>query len=495
MRILALAVLAGCAGNPNTVDIALAPSVISSLDGSTTVTALVAADTTPLDGVAVHLTVDYTDRNGSAHMIAPVDGKTDKRGAFTQKIEGLTWDGYGTVTVAYNDKVTASTTFTVLDRTPPKVKILPPTTNNHVGPGLPLDVQVEVSDEIGISNVTLDSTLGIQGTRSTVVASGAQMSTLTFRLQIPQNPGVTAFDLHALASDLSGNIAVADAVTLTIDPAITIATPPPLMGTLLTDGTQAALNDPRSIAASSKDGMLYVGDGAKIFQVDPTTGTVNPTVVYTGQGTIQGVAFDATADNLYFTDSQDRTGRLTWNGSIYTGAVACDNSSQQRPSTPFHLVFDAALGLLTPDDNAQNVVQVATCAATTVGTNFTTNANFDAPRGIALDPNGAIYVSDQNRNRVSLVDRTTKAVTPYGGTIASPYGLEWLATGTTPYANTLMVAQTDARIVASLTPTNQLAAAYLRNSPIDLTFIGGTMYVLTSASANNRGRIYAVTGF
>ncbi len=495
MRRLALILLAGCAGNPNTVDISLAPSLISSLDGTTTVTALVAADTTPLAGEHVSLTVDYTDRNGTAHMIAPVDGKTDARGAFTQKIEGLTWDGYGTVTVAYSDKVSASTTFTVLDRTPPKVTILPPTTNNHVGPGLPLDVQVQVSDEIGVSNVTLDSTLGIQGTRSTVIASGSAMSTLTFRLQIPQNPQVTTFDLHALASDLSGNIAVADAVTLTIDPAITIATPPPLTGTLLTDGTQAALNDPRTIAASSKDGKLYVGDGAHIFQVDPASGAINPTAVYTGQGTIQGVAFDATADNLYFTDSQNRTGRLTWNGTAYAGAVACSDPNQQRPQTPFHLVFDATLGLLTPDDNAQNVVEVATCAQASVGTTFGNNANFDSPRGIALDPNGAIYVSDNNRNRVSTIDRATKAVTPYGGPINAPYGLEWLATGTTAYANTLMVAQTDARIVTSITPTNQLAAAYLRNTPIDLTFIGGTMYVLTSASANNRGRIYAVTGF
>jgi hypothetical protein len=495
MRRLAFVLLAGCAGSPNTVEIALAPSLISSLDGSTTVTALVATDTTPLDGVHVKLSVDYTDRNGTAHPIDPVEGTTDARGVFSQKITGLTWDGFGTVTVAYSDKVSASSAFTVLDRTPPKVKILPPTTDNHVGPGLPLDVQVQVSDEIGVSNVTLDSTLGIQGTRSTVVASGAQMSTLTFRLQIPQNPGVTTFDLHALASDLSGNIAVADAVTLTIDPTITISTPPPLMGTLLTDGTATALNDPDTIAASAKDGQLYVGDGAKIFQVDPTTGAVNPTAVYTGQGTIAGVAFDATADNLYFTDSQDRTGRLTWNGTAYANAVACSDSTQQRPSTPYHLVFDATLGLLTPDDNAQNVVEVATCAPATVGTSFTTNANFDAPRGIALDPNGAIYVSDQNRDRVSIVDRTTHAVTQYGTGISSPYGLEWLVGGTTPYANTLMVAQTDARIVTSLTPTNQLAAAYLRNSPIDLTFIGGTMYVLTSASANNRGRIYKVTGF
>jgi len=506
MRKLALVCLAGCAGSPNNVDIQLAPDVISSLDGTTTVSALVAADTTPLDGVAVHMKVDYTDRNGMAHMVMPVDGKTDARGVFTQKIEGLTWDGHGTVTVSYSDKVTGSATFTVLDRTPPKVTILPPTTNNHVGPGLPLDVQVHVTDEIGVSNVVLDSTLGIQGTRSTVVASGSQDATITFRLQIPQNPQVTTFDLHALATDLSGNVAVADAVTLTIDPAITIATPPPLMGTLLTDGTTTTLFDPLSIAASPKDGKLYVADRAAgacnqhcIWQVDPATGTVNPTPVYANAtGIIEGVAFDATGDNLYFTVDQNQTGALPYNATTgYTATVAtvCDDPAQQNPQNPFHLIFDATLGILTPDDQNQELSRVATCAPTTQGTSFTNNSNWDAPRGVAEDPTGTIYVSDQNRGRVYTVNPTTMAVAPFGPGVDSPYGVEWLGTSTTPFASSLMVAQTQARIVASLTATNVLAAAYLRNSPIDLAFIGGTMYILTSASANNRGRIYAVTGF
>lgn len=506
MKKLALIFVAACAGSPNTVDIQLAPDVISSLDGTTTVSALVASDTTPLDGVTVHMTVDYTDRNGAAHMIMPVDGKTDKRGVFTQKIEGLTWDGHGTVTVSYSDKVTGAATFTVLDRTPPVVKILPPTTNNHVGPGLPLDVQVHVTDEIGVSNVILDSTLGIQGTRSTVVASGSKDATITFRLDIPQNPMVTTFDLHALASDLSGNIAVADAVTLTIDPNITIATPPPLTGTLLTDGTNTSLFDPLSIAASPKNGKLYVADRAQgacnqhcIWEVDPATGTVNPTPVYANStGTIMGVAFDATGDNLYFSVNQNQTGALPYNATTgYTATVAtvCDNPTAQNPQNPQHLIFDATLGILTPDANGGDLSRIATCAAATNGTNFTNNANWDSPRGIAEDPTGTIYVSDNGRGRVFAVNPTTMAVTPFGGGFDAPYGVEWLGTSTTTFANSLMVADQGARVVVSQSATAQLTAAYMRNSPIDLAFIGGTMYILTSASANNRGRIYAVTGF
>ena len=503
LRTLVCAVsLAGCAGSPNTIEVELAPPVISSLDGTTTVRAIVADNTTPLDGIAVHVDIAYTDRNGTMHAIAPLDGKTDSRGVYEQAITGLTWDGTGTVTVSHG-KATATADFEVLDRTPPKITILPPTTNNHVGPGLPLDVQVHVTDEIGVSQVTLDGTGGIDGGRTTVVASGAQDVTLTFHLQVPQQatPG-PSIELHALASDLSGNLATAAAVTLTVDPAITIATPPGLAGSLLVDGNQTQLADPRAIAVSPKDGKLYVADhggGACnqrcIWQVDPTSGTVATVPVYVGLGSIEGVAFDATGDNLYFTDRQNRTGQLAWNGTAYATLTACNDFTQPPPQDPFHLIFDETLGLVIADGNSQEVVQVATCAPTTQGANFTNNANLDAPRGIAEDPTGQIYVSDQNRGTVSRVDPTSHAVSAFASGFQEPYGLEWLGASTTPFANSLLVAEQGARTVTSTTGAAQLAAAYLRNTPIDLAVAGGTLYILTSASANNRGRIYKVTGF
>jgi len=51
------------------------------------------------------------------------------------------------------------------------------------------------------------------------------------------------------------------------------------------------------------------------------------------------------------------------------------------------------------------------------------------------------------------------------------------------------------RVIELTRGLGALAAVYLRNTPIDLAFIGGTMFVLTSPSQNNRGRIFTVTGF
>lgn len=496
-------VIGACAGEPNTVEVSLAPSVISSLDGRTTVSAIIADDFVPLSEEEVHVEIEYVDRNGTPHVIDPVHGVTNERGVFTATIEGLLWDGTGTVTVT-SGALTGQATFGVLDRTPPKVTILSPTTDNKVGPGLPVDIQVHVTDEIGVGQVILDNTGWFgNGNRRTTLVSGTQDGTVTFRLDVPQGAQAgQTLELFALATDLSGNSAAAMPITLTVDPAITIATPPELAGSLLLDGTQASLNDPRSIAASPKDGKLYVADVAPgacqdacIWQIDPATGVVNSTPVVVGVGTIEGVAFDATGDTLYYTDRQDRTGSLTWDAltSSYTTPVLCNNVAAQNPQDPYHLVFDPTLGLLTADGNRNELVQVATCAVTTSGVDFT-NHNFDQPRGIALGATGEIYVSDQGADEVVRVDRTTGNVSVFETRIDQPYGLEWLGTSTTQFADSLMVASGD-RVIESTRGAGPLAAAYLRNTPIDLAFIAGTMFVLTSPSQNDRGRIYKVTGF
>ena len=493
--------LGACTGAPDAIEVELSPSVISSLDGTTHVSAIVVAGTTPLADEAVHLTVAYTDRNGTPHDLAPIDGRTNDRGVFEATLTGLTFDGAGTVTVDVSSTLTAAATFAVLDRTPPKIEILPPTADSKIGPGLPLDVQVHVTDEIGISDVVVDFG-SLQGETSTVSTTGALDTTLTFRTQVPGNaqagPNIT---LHALARDLSGNLAAATALTLTVDPAITIATPAGLSGTLLTDGTQTQLVSPRAIAVSAMDGHLYVADQAPsgpcspscVWRVDAGTGVIDASPVVVGQGQIEGVAFDASTTNLYVSDRQNRVRQLTWNGSAYTNPVACNDPQQQRPQDPFHLLFDATLGILVVDGNAKDVVRIATCAPATVGTQLSGNANFDTPRGIAAGPAGEFYISDNARDRISTMTNAG-VVTTFESSVRGPYGMRWLAGGPSAFADSLLVASQGDRVIASTKGTGASTAAFLRNAPIDLALATGTMYVLVVPGNGSAGRIYKVTG-
>ncbi len=502
-----LCLVAACAGEPNAVLVELSPTVISSLDGTTTITALVAADTTPLADESVHATITYTDRNGTPHAIDPIDGTTDERGVFTAKIEGLLWDGIGAVSIEAGNGTSGAATFTVLDRTPPTVEILPPTSDLRVGPGLPLEVRVRVQDEIGVSEVIVDDN-GIinNATRRTIVASASQDTTLAFRMSVPTNaqtgPTVTLF---AIASDLSGNIGVAPPVTLTVDASITITTPPGLTGALLTDGTQNQLNDPRAVVFSPKDNHLYVadvtGNGACaptcVWRVDPTSGAVDSTPVHVGTAQIEGLALDAAGNTLYVNDRGNRISMLTWNGATYTTLASC--SASQDPQDPYHLVFDEAatnpLGIVTPDGQDKNLQNVATCTASSTGAAISAQDSFDAPRGVALGASGELYVSDVGTDRVSNVARGTGTLSTVVNNVDTPYGLEWLgASMQADFANSLLIASMGQREIVSAKAGATRAASYLRNTPIDLTVSGGSMYILTTPSANNRGRLYKVTG-
>ncbi|MCA9676321.1 MAG: hypothetical protein H6708_10175 [Kofleriaceae bacterium] len=500
---------------PDGVLVELSPDLISSIDGTTTVRAMVIEERTPLENQPVRVSVAYTDRNGVEHAVDPVDGTTDVRGAFEATIEGLTWEGTGTVTAEVLDAsgqpvaidgvgVAGAATFAVIDRTPPQVEILPPTTDLHVGPGLPIDVQVRVQDEIGVAEIFFEADGEASRQRSTVVASGSTDATVTFRVDVPNdaNPGPT-ITLYALASDLSGNQAAAEPVVLIVDPAIAIATPPGLDGALITDGTQQALDDPRAIAVSPMDGKIYVADnsggacnGACIRQIDPADGSVSATVVMVGQGDLEGVAFDQTGANLYYSDRQDRLGRMAWNAGTmrYENATICNNVSAQNPQSPYHLVVDPTLGVVVADDDRQRLLQLPDC--TQAQPTSLSNQGLDSPRGVARGAAGEFYVSDDNRDTVYKVDRTTGAVTSFEDrNLNQPYGLEWLAGGTSEFADSLMIAERGDRLVVSSRGDGTRAVAYLRNNPVDVAIAGGTMYILTRPSANNRGRVFAVTGF
>ena len=218
VRLLALLPFVACTPDTNDVVIGLAPEVISSIDGTLSVHSIVLADREPIAGEPVDVTVEYTDRNGIPHAIAPASGTTDDKGAFDVTLTGLMWDGTGTVKVAVPGGPEAMATFAVLDRTPPKVTITPPA-NNQVRVGADVSIDVHVSDEIGTSQVYFEWSGQFARDRSTVVASGSKDATVRFDFSVPDTTPVgTMITLYALAEDLSGNQAAAQPITITVSP-------------------------------------------------------------------------------------------------------------------------------------------------------------------------------------------------------------------------------------------------------------------------------------
>ncbi|HEU4730716.1 MAG TPA: hypothetical protein VFT22_22630 [Kofleriaceae bacterium] len=215
---LGVTALIGCVGDPNDISVQLSPDVISSIDGTLAVHALVLADRDPVaKGKTVDLAIQYTDRNGTVHMIAPISGPTDERGALDATFSGLTWDGTGTVT-ATSGKATGEATFAVLDRTPPKVAIVPPA-NNSVHANADQTINVHVTDEIGVSEAILETSLNGGGRqRTTIVASGSTDVTIPFQVNFNDAAVGQTVTVYALAGDLSGNEAAATPIMVMVTP-------------------------------------------------------------------------------------------------------------------------------------------------------------------------------------------------------------------------------------------------------------------------------------
>lgn len=499
---------------PDGITILLAPDVVSSNEGTIHVRTVVLEGTAVREGESLLLEVTYEDRNGETHAIESIAGESDSRGVLEATFEGFAFEGGGSIQATVmegdaplldeNDQpLRAVASFAVLDLTPPSVTILPPTNDLVVGAGFPVQVEIEVADEIGISEVFFEVEGEVNRQRSTVVASGETSATVRFDFDVPRDalagPTIT---LYAMAADLSGNLTAAEPVVLTVDPAADIGVPGGLSAMRLTDGNNNFLDQPAAIAVSPMDGKLYVADNsgnnpcqdACIRVVDAGTGVVEAGALIVGQGTIEGIAFDASGDTLFYSDRNDRLVSLTWNDSAqtYDSPTSCNDAGAGNPQDPFHLIFDDTLGILVTDGQDQRVKVKNTCD-NNEPQDFT-DSLFDAPHGIAAGGAGEFYVSDRGTDRVHLLD-DQGAVSLFENNFDNPRGIDWLVGGTSDFADSLLVTERDGQQLTSTRGNGKQAVAFLRNDPVDVAVDGGTVYILTEPSAGDRGRIFVVTGF
>lgn len=197
------------------------------------------------------------------------------------------------------------------------------------------------------------------------------------------------------------------------------------------DGITSVANGASEILYVTDTGAV-AGDGS-IIRIDPDTGTVSTLVDSTGLHTPAGIAAD-NAGNLYVADQGtgdvykievDAYGSVVGTPQSITDGVAGADIEQPHGLT---LVTneDSSITLYTTDqgNNSNNIVQIdvsntGTVTITELTTDNTggtdtgdiTNAKFNEPHGISTDKNGAIFVCDENNNRVQIITPSGNVIT------------------------------------------------------------------------------------
>lgn len=271
---------------------------------------------------------------------------------------------------------------------------------------------------------------------------------------------------HGLSLDGNGNLFVADRgnnnirkIVLSSGAVTTLAGMAGMTGGADGTGASARFNSPMDVAAD-RNGNLYVSDSANgtIRKVVVATGAVSTLAgmaLYRGSsdGTgaaanfnaLEGLALDGSG-NLYVADSGNQAVRrvVTSTGVVTTIAGSARHNgntdgtgASARFTGPGFMVPDGCGNLYVSDsDNyAIRKVVAATGTVTTVaGTAFLagstdgtgTDARFNTPAGLALDPFGNLYVADYRNHTIRKVTLSTGAVS----TVAGMAGMKGSADGT-----------------------------------------------------------------
>jgi sugar lactone lactonase YvrE len=339
---------------------------------------------------------------------------------------------------------------------------------------------------------------------------------------------------NGITVDPAGNVYItADAAVIKkITPGGTVTTFAGSGAAASTDGTgtNAAFNNAYGIVCDPTGNYLYVSDAStnKIRRVT-LAGAVVTTIAGTGGGgSLDGAALSATfatptglavdqAGNLYIA-SGDKIRKLSPNGIVTTvagsGSSTVVNGVGTNASfqTPNGIVVDPVTGNLYVTDWYGYTIRkitpagVVTTIAGQVGVASVINglgsaATFNQPTALAIDPAGNLYATDFGGHmvrRISLVTTLHNVIISTSGFINAP-AVSTLAlnissiNGQTPIGLSTMIST-----VAGLGTTGYISTASLTSSLVGAQFLGSTVFLSTAIaqiSSLSTVNIQATTGY
>ena len=207
--------------------------------------------------------------------------------------------------------------------------------------------------------------------------------------------------------------------------------------------TATPLDGPEALAVDSQGRVYYADDYGRVRMIANGTlktiaGDLDATTPGDGSAatkaallSVYGMTFD-TAGNLYIADAWDcRLRKITTDGIIHTvaGNGTCDSTGDGGQATsatvsPMDIAVDSKGVLYVTDGNSSRVRRIGTdgiittIAGTTDGYSGdggqATKAQLSAPRSIAVDAQGNLYIADAGNSVIRKVD-TSGIITTIAG--------------------------------------------------------------------------------
>jgi trimeric autotransporter adhesin len=252
---------------------------------------------------------------------------------------------------------------------------------------------------------------------------------------------------EAIALDAAGNLYIADTFNnrvRKVNATTGIITTVAGNGSTTSSGdgglaTNAGLSSPVGIALDSSGNIFFTDSGEiGVREINATTGAITTVISYSsvpspGFQAVDAIAIDGSS-NLFIADNH-RVLKLiaaTRAISVVAGNDTAGSSGDGGPATsaelndPSSLALDVASNLYISDDSSNNIrkVSAATGIISTVAGNGTVgysgdggaavDAKLSAPRGVALDSAGNLYIADTYNHVVREVSPAAFPVTNVG---------------------------------------------------------------------------------
>ena len=201
----------------------------------------------------------------------------------------------------------------------------------------------------------------------------------------------------------------------------------------------AQFNEPTGVAVDASGATVYVADrmNHRIRSISKgQVGTVSGSIIgkQNGQAKMaqfwrpQGLALNKTTAGLYIADHHNNWIRLIYNASVSTAAGNAQGTYDYKDGAakdagfrwPSDVAVDSNGAVYIADSYSNcirllNSAQVSTVAGVCgISTGGTSTAQFDKPKGIAVDASGNVYVADTHNHRIQKI--TNKTVTTLSGT-------------------------------------------------------------------------------